>query len=373
MNPHAPSGELRAVWFSYLDLSPMLTGKTRRQFESAVGSAFDNVVSAGMNAVIVQVRPFGDALYPSAYFPWSAYASGTQGVSPGFDPLEIMVSAARARGLRIEAWVNPYRVRTADNKASKLSDGNPAKKWINEGSDAVVVTANGIYYNPARSEAQQLIINGVREIVANYDIDAIHFDDYFYPNPDERFDSKAYSEYVASGGRLALGDWRRENVDVLVKNVYSAIKSVRPGVEFGISPQGNMSANYNSQYINVEKWVSSSGYVDYIMPQIYFGFNNSSCPYVETVAKWNRLVTNKAIRLYIGLAPYKIGVKDGYAGTGKNEWINNSDIISRQVSAARGYAQYGGFALFRYDSMFSPVQAVAKQVGQELAQLKKIL
>ena len=109
------------------------------------------------------------------------------------------------------------------------------------------------------------------------------------------------------------------------------------------------------------------------MPQIYFGFNNSACPYNETVAKWNRIITNKSIKLYIGLAPYKIGVSDSYAGSGKDEWLNNSDILSRQVASARGYARYGGFAMFRYASLFSPAKAVEAQVKQELANLKKVL
>jgi len=373
INPVASSSEMRAMWFSYLDLSPMLKGKNKAQFTSAINTAFDNVVSLGLNTVIVQVRPFADALYNSEYFPWSVYISGTQGVAPGFDPLSVMIQCARARKLRIEAWVNPYRVKTSGNSTSSLSADNPAKRWLAEGSDAVIVTANGIYFNPASPDAQQLIINGVKELVRNYDIDGIHFDDYFYPSPDASFDAAYYSQYQSSGGSLSLGDWRRENVNILVRNVYAAIKTIDSSVAFGISPQGNMSNNYNTQYIDVAKWVTNSGYIDYIMPQIYFGFNNSGCPYVQTVAKWNNLITNKNIKLYIGLSPYKIGTVDNYAGAGKNEWINNSDILSRQVSAARGNNRYGGFALFRYASVFAPASNVASQVSTEINNLKKVL
>ncbi|MBQ2756389.1 MAG: family 10 glycosylhydrolase [Oscillospiraceae bacterium] len=371
--PVPAGGEMRAMWFSYLDLNPMLTGKTKAQFTSAINAAFDNVAELGLNTVIVQVRPFADALYNSDYFPWSSYVTGKQGVAPSFDPLAVMIQAARARGLRIEAWINPYRVKTSGNSTASLSSDNMAKKWIAEENDAVVVTANGIYYNPASPDAQQLIVNGVKEIVANYDVDGIHFDDYFYPSPDNSFDAKSYAAYKSAGGKLSLGDWRRENVNTLVRNVYAAIKSIDSRVVFGISPQGNMWNNYNTQYIDVEKWVTNSGYIDYIMPQIYFGFNNTACPYTQTVANWNSLITNKNITLYIGLSPYKIGTTDNFAGNGKTEWLNNTDIIARQVTTSRKYARCGGFALFRYASVFSPAANVSVQVKTEMSNLKDVL
>lgn len=139
-------------------------------------------------------------------------------------------------------------------------------------------TAVGIYYNPGSEEARQLIVDGVKEIVANYNVDGIHFDDYFYPTTDASFDSGTYAAYQNSGGTLSLADWRRENVNILVRQTYAAIKSINPSVKFGISPQGNMSNNYNVQYSDVAKWISTSGYVDYICPQVYFGFQNQHQP-----------------------------------------------------------------------------------------------
>lgn len=365
------TGERRAVWITYLEYANILKGKSKSVFQANINAVFDNCVSQGMNTVILQVRPFGDALYDSGYFPWSSYASGTEGVSPGFDPLQVMVESARARGLRIEAWINPYRIRTGSSNA--LSDDNPASKWLAEGSDCVVKTSSGIYYNPAREEVRQLVVNGVAELVRNYDIDAIHFDDYFYPNPDDSFDNTAYQEYVNAGGTLGRGDWRRENVNKLVRAVYTTIKSIDSSVELGISPQCNMSNNYNQQYIDVAKWLSNSGYVDYIAPQLYVGFENSTAPYAQTVAQWNSMIKVSGIDLYVGLAVYKIGQTDTWAGSGKSEWLNVTDMLQRQVEVSREQSHYKGFILYRYDSFANPASGVKSQVAQEMANLRSIL
>ncbi len=326
----------------------------------------------GLNTVFVQVRPYGDALYDSDYFPWSHTITGTEGVNPGYDPLAIMVKEAHARGLSIEAWINPYRVRHSGTTAA-LSSDNQAQKWLSAGSDSVVKTAVGIYYNPGSEEARQLIVDGVKEIVANYNVDGIHFDDYFYPTTDASFDSGTYAAYQNSGGTLSLADWRRENVNILVRQTYAAIKSINPSVKFGISPQGNMSNNYNVQYSDVAKWISTSGYVDYICPQVYFGFQNSTNPYDATVQKFNGMITAPGVDLYVGLAPYKIGTEDTWAGEGKNEWINGENILARMVGSARKNGHYKGFALYRYDSVFAPAAGVKAQVEAELSNLMDVL
>lgn len=364
--------EYRAVWFSYLDLSGMLKGQSQSGFRQNIRAAFQNVAQLGCNVVIAQVRPFGDALYESDYFPWSYLCTGTEGKSPGYDPLAVMIEEAHGLGLEIEAWVNPYRIRASGNN-NALSSSNIASQWEAEEEDYVIRYGGGIYYNPARPAVRQLIVDGVRELVENYDVDGIHFDDYFYPSPDDSFDDTAYQEYQSGGGSMTRGDWRRENVNILIRDVYAAIKAVDPSVRFGVSPQGNTSNNYNSQYIDVDKWLSNPGYVDYICPQIYFGFNNSAYPFTQTVELWNNKIKVSGISLYIGLAPYKIGLTDTWAGSGKNEWISDSSILARQVQAARENEKYGGFALFRYASLFAPDGSVKSQVEKERNALADLL
>lgn len=366
--------EVRAIWLSYLDLKAMLLtsgdqSAGEKQFTKNIETAFDNMQALGLNTVIAQVRPFSDALYESELFPWSYLAAGTEGKDPGFDPLEIMVEQAHARGMRLEAWINPYRVRNGAN-TREMSAGNPANAMLKTGD---AIQYNGaITYNPASKKAQQLIVDGVKEIVENYDVDGIHFDDYFYPTTDMAFDKASYQSYRSAGGTLDQADWRRQNVNDLVKAVYAAIKEIDEDVVFGISPQGNMDNNYNNQFIDVEEWLTEDGYIDYICPQIYFGFQNSTCPYAETVKAWDQQITND-VKLYVGLAPYKIGLEDTYAGNGKWEWANNDDLLARMVETARESENYQGFSLFRYDSVFCPQSDVKNDVKQEVNNLKDVL
>ncbi len=371
--PETPgdSSEVKSVWISYLELDSLLKGKSKSQFTSNIDSVFTNAVNFGLNTVFVQVRPFGDAIYPSDLFPWSYLATGTEGKDPGFDPLAIMVHMAHNKGLKIEAWINPYRVRS-DSSSRPLSSDNQAQIWLNEGNDSVVKYGNIISYNPARPQARKLIIDGVIEIVQNYDVDGIHFDDYFYPTTDAAFDQAAYNEYKSSGGSMSLSNWRMENVNQLVRDVYTAVKSSGGGsVRFGISPQANIENNYNSQYSDVKKWMSNTGYLDYICPQVYFGFDNSAYPFESTVNLWNNLIKVNSVDLYIGLSPYKIGQTDQWAGSGKNEWLNTTDILKRMVLCSRQASKYQGFSLYRYDSLFG--SGISNQVKTERENLKGIL
>ena len=236
------SGEMRGVWVSYLDWNGW--AKDEAGYKKAMDQTLDLCVQKGLNAVFLQVRPDGDAMYPSQYFPWSKFASGKQGKNPGYDPLAYAVQAAHQRGLQLHAWINPYRITGYLNRYSDLCASNPAIAWAKDGdssNDRWVLCQNGeYYYNPAIPQVRQLIIDGVKEIVTNYEVDGIHFDDYFYPNLD---DSKAetwfdYPEYQAGGTSLSVAAWRRNNVNELVKGVYSAVKSIRPQASFGISPEG---------------------------------------------------------------------------------------------------------------------------------------
>ena len=367
----APTGETKAVWISYLEYQSILTGKTEKQFTESIRKMFKNLSEDGFNTVFAHVRSHSDAMYDSDIFPWSVYCTGTEGVDPGFDPLEIMVKEAHNAGLRIEAWINPYRVKGSSN-TEKIASSSPAYDWLDTGK--VVVLDNGIYYNPADEDVIDLVVSGVEEIVRNYDVDGIHFDDYFYPTTAENFDKDYYNAYKSSGGGMKLGAWRRQNVNTLIKEVYSAIKAIDSSCRFGVSPAGNMETNYNNLYCDVYTWVTSKGYIDYICPQIYFGFNNKSRPYLDVLEEFSSIITNKDIELIVGLAAYKCGAEDTYAGAdGKTEWLNNSDILARQVNAAREDPHYGGFALYRYDSVYNPASSVKSAVKSEFDNLKKIM
>lgn len=364
--------EIKGVWLSYLDISSMLKGKNEKEFRRNISEAIKKVEDMGLNTLIVQVRPSSDALYESKYYPWSIYCTGTEGKNPGYDPLKVILDESHSKNIRVEAWVNPYRVRI-DSEKLPLSEINPASKWIEEDSDNIIKYNNGIYYNPGKKEVRELIVNGIKEIVENYDVDGIHFDDYFYPSSDESIDQKSYREYVSSGGNLELDSWRRENINILVKQVYLAIKDINPKVTFGISPQGSMNNNYNSQFIDVKEWVQNPGYIDYICPQVYYGFLNDNSNFKKVIEEFNNLITEPTVKLYVGLAAYKIGTEDTWAGNGKSEWKNSKDILKKQVEASRKLEKYDGILLFRYDSIFNPSSEVEGQIKKEMESLRAIL
>lgn len=356
------SGEMRGVWVSYLDWNGW--AKDEAGYKKAMDQTLDLCVQKGLNAVFLQVRPDGDAMYPSQYFPWSKFASGKQGKNPGYDPLAYAVQAAHQRGLQLHAWINPYRITGYLNRYSDLCASNPAIAWAKDGdssNDRWVLCQNGeYYYNPAIPQVRQLIIDGVKEIVTNYEVDGIHFDDYFYPNLD---DSKAetwfdYPEYQASGTSLSVAAWRRNNVNELVRGVYSAVKSIRPQALFGISPEGYLQnlRKDTRQFTDVDAWMTQSGYVDYLMPQIYWGFeakqNGQAAGYAfaNCLNEWVTLKKKGNVKLYVGLALYKTGT-DAVDGNEVPEWQRYHDIMKREVQAGRATGQVSGYCFYDLSSL----------------------
>ena len=369
---NSPDDYVKSVWMTYFELEQLTSSSdTAQDFEEAVKEAFDILKDTGLNTVTVQVRPCADAFYKSDYFPVSKYCFGEQGGELKYDPLEIMVSVAHSMNLRLEAWINPYRVSQSDD-INELCDTNQAKIWYqNDDTKSNVYISDKIYFNPASDEVTQLIVNGVKEIVMNYAVDGIHFDDYFYPTDKEDIDSKEYSAYVESGGELALDDWRRENVSNMVKSVYSAVKQANAEVQFGISPQSKVSTDYNVLYADVEKWASEEGYVDYICPQIYFGFYNEVQPFGRTAKEWSERTT--AVKLYAGLPLYKAGEKDEFASADQdyaiNEFVDNNNIISRQIIYLDNLSNVGGYYIYSFSYL---TDGQSSAVKNEIENIKNL-
>lgn len=344
------------VWINYNELSMKKeSGGNEESFRKKVGDMFSRCESLGVNNLFVQVRPFCDAFYKSDIFPYSEYITGKQGVNPNYDPLKIMTEEAKKRGLKIHAWINPYRVsyKTDINTLSKTS---PAYILYNEKGNDVYIGESGIYLNPASDKAKKLVLEGVRELLS-YNIDGIHLDDYFYPNKDEKIDKAEYEKYRSSGGSLSLEDWRRSHVTSLVGMLYSEIKAASPGILFGISPMGDIEKNYASLYADIPLWCSKTGYVDYIMPQLYYGFENEKLPFEKTAESWKALAEKGNVKIYGGLALYKLGKEDKFAGeqsekkdTARYEWVNNKDVISRQIAVLEEL-KYGGTVFYSYSSL----------------------
>lgn len=356
----------RAVWISYLEWEQM-DFTSEDVFEGQVSELFATCIDTGLNVAIVQVRPFGDALYPSNLFPFSHLCTGIQGQDPGFDPLAVLVEQAHRCGMEIEAWINPYRLQSGGVPA-QLSQDSPAvlhPDWVKKAND-------GLWLDPANEEVQAFIVDGVQELCENYAIDGIHFDDYFYPTTDPSFDAESYTEYCSSGGNLSLGDWRRENVSNLVAACYNAAHSC--GVRFGIAPQGNLQNNQEMQYSDVQRWLAEPGFVDYLMPQMYWGLTwetdgDHSAALGNCLSQWLALPRADQVDLYVGLGAYRIGDGDGSAGS-QAEWNSGHALADQTRFLVEN--RISGFALYRYASLFHNTRW-SDLAGQEVSALRKLL
>ena len=356
----AAEPEFRALWVSSvynLDY-PSQKGLTADALRREADALLDLAERCGLNAVVLQVRPCADSLYPTALFPWSEYLTGTQGKAPdgGFDPLGYFIEAGHARGLKIHAWCNPYRVtrgaaKSREEALSRLAEGHPARSR----PELVRFHSDGcLYFDPGLPQAQALILDGMLEIVKSYPVDGLHLDDYFYPGAD--FDDAG--AYAAYGGRFSdLGDFRRDAVTQFVSRLYRGVKEINPGVQVGISPFGiwaNRSKNplgsrtvggqsYYDHYADSRGWVKS-GLVDYIAPQLYWPTGGREGEYAELLRWWCETVSGTGVKLYVGLGAYRL--LEAEAGS---PWEGTAEIESQlaQLTAS----QASGFLLFRAGSV----------------------
>ncbi|MEG0229597.1 MAG: family 10 glycosylhydrolase [Oscillospiraceae bacterium] len=215
-----------------------------------------------------------------------------------------------------------------------------------------------------------LITNGVAELCENYDISGIHFDDYFYPTTDNNFDKTDYENYKNNNGQLKLEDWRRDNVTKLIKSVYDKIKAINKNISFGISPSGDYEKAQNSMYADLNKWLSQDGYVDYICPQIYYGFNNQSLPFEQTKNMWVDKTKAESVKLIVGLPFYKSGGEDLWAGSGKNEFKENSNIITKMIESIKKNEKISGYILYDYNHIKN-LNTISSKEFEGLKQLNK--
>jgi uncharacterized lipoprotein YddW (UPF0748 family) len=350
---YAADTEMRGVWVPTV-LSLNYPSKVTTDPEALKADALrilDNAKALGFNAVFFQVRPTSDALYRSSVFPWSKYLTGTQGLPPErqFDPLAFITQAAHERGLQLHAWLNPYRITSEAADNDKLAPGHPAlahPEWT-------VLHEGKMYWNPGEPGARQLISDGVREIVENYDVDGIHIDDYFYPGQDFN-DAAAYAAY---GGGLSLTEWRLANTEATVADMYNITRSSGKNMVFGVSPMGiwanqgtsPLGSNtrggeaYTQKYADTRGWVKR-GVLDYIAPQIYWNIGFDVAEYKTLVDWWSDVVAGTGVKLYIGQAAYRTGNPNrGSAWHGVSE-------ISRQLDYNRGKADVSGYIMYTYNT-----------------------
>ncbi|MDR2571267.1 MAG: family 10 glycosylhydrolase [Oscillospiraceae bacterium] len=354
---NTPAEEFRAVWVAtVLNLDfPSRQDMSVNAMKREIDEIISRTAEMGLNAIIFQVRPTGDSFYESEIFPWSHWLSGTQGQGiPDFDPLAYWIEASHAKEIELHAWLNPYRViHTSTNSSDPgtLSLNNPV--YINP-ELAVAWTAQngskGLFLDPGLPEARQLIIDGIAEIALKYDIDGIHIDDYFYPGTDFN-DAASFEQY---GGGMNLADWRRENVNTLIKDIQTTISDINEtnnkNIRWGISPSAiwkndsndplgvqvpSTFESYHLLYADSRRWVTE-GWIDYICPQIYWYIGFETADFEAIFDWWAELCKDNNVDLYIGHAAYREQQDDqspNWRGEiiRQLEMVENSDAVTGSV------------------------------------------
>lgn len=354
-----PSRKMKAVWLTTVFNLDYPKKKTTdgESLKKQLQEIVKNIDDMGFNTIFFQVRPSSDAFYRSKIFPWSKYLTGTQGVAPtgGFDPLEYIINEAHARNIEVHAWINPYRVAMSKADYDSLVPTHPAKThpdWVfSHGGSG----KERYYFNPGIPAVQRLVFDSVTEIIDNYLVDGIHMDDYFYPGKKIN-DSKEFEKY--GEGFNNIEDWRRDNVNMLVKNLYYLVKAKDISLDFGISPfaiWANKSTNplgsdtnatqaYYAMYADTRLWVKE-GYIDYIMPQIYWPIGYKIADYQKVLNWWVDVTKDTNVKLYVGMAGYKAGSTNP-----KSAWYGIKEI-QNQINLNNSIESVRGYTMFRYKNL----------------------
>lgn len=348
-----PKHEFRAVWVAtVVNIDwPSAQGLSTAEQKVEVINILDKHKSMGMNAIILQVRPAADAFYQSELEPWSRYITGTQGQAPKpfYDPLEFWTNECHKQGMELHAWLNPYRV------AQKFDEPLSTNHIAFEHPEWILQYGNKLYFDPGVPETREFVGKVVKDIVARYDIDAIHFDDYFYPYPlpNEAFpDTASFRQYNRGFAKDSIADWRRDNVDLCIKMLNENIKATKPWVKFGISPFGVWrnqeddprgsatkagATNYDHLYANIIKW-QEKGWIDYCLPQLYWHIGHPLVDFTLLANWWKNHTYGRA--MYVGQGPYRITPE-----TKTKEWTE-PDQLPKQIEVLRSIPEIGGSAYF---------------------------
>lgn len=349
------------VWINYNEIHSIIEEcETKSQLNDKIKLMLNEYKKYNINTIFLHSRAFDDCFYTSKIYPPSEYCVNDNNELK-FDVLQSFIDCSNEFNIEIHAWINPYRIRK-DNKTELINKNTLEGKWYAQNPDdkRLIITETSIFYNPASMEVQKYVLSGIKEILDNYNVDGIHIDDYFYPTTNENIDTEFYNEYVKQGGELPLSDFRRQNVNSLVTSIYSLVKFYNEDLVFSISPSANIDADYNSHYADVKLWASQKGYADFIIPQIYFGFEHETMPFETVLNEWLKLKTEKT-KLAIGLSVYKSGDIDTFAKSGSNEWIENTDILKRQIQIINNNEHLNGYSYYSSSYLINDYNENLKQ------------
>lgn len=324
----AQAKEVRAVWVSFFEYeSAGLKDKSESAFRQNADKMFRRIRDNGCNTVFFHVRAFDDAIWLSDNFEFSSYMGEYE---PDYDPLAILVESAHKYKLSFHAWMNPYRI---------------TQKKV---------------YDPSQQSTKSRILLAVKEVIDGYPVDGVHFDDYFYPGSSH----KQYKKYASVSKKKKM-----QNVNTMIRSVYDMVKQKSPALQFGISPAGNVEY-CESVGADIKTWMSTTGYIDYIVPQIYWSNSYKLAGkmtklFDERLREWKELNTGN-ITMYIGLGLYRGGMRD----SADRGWSRSSKVVASQISKTRRSAKVSGYALFSYESLYK--KACQKEVKNMLSRISTV-
>ena len=363
-----PVREFRAAWVATVDNIDFPTRKalTAEQQKAELIQALELAKSLRLNAVIFQVRPQCDALYKSDIEPWSEFLTGEMGKAQSFDPLEFLVAEAHRRGVLVHAWFNPYRA--LHPAAQTVSEGHISKRR----PDLVRQYGKYLWLDPSDPEVQRYSLSVVRDVVRRYDIDGVHFDDYFYPYPEkdaagariEFPDDANWQKYKSRGGKLSRGEWRRSNVNDFIAAAGREVRRIKPWVLYGVSPFGTWRPDpskgisgfdaYSELYADARKWLRD-GTVDYLAPQLYWETARKGQSF-PVLLDWWKSQNSKGRHIWVGVAPYRIGSNENFT----------AGEIANQIRLTRGSPMTRGAIHFSLKSLRNDLGGVQKVLRDEV-------
>lgn len=390
---HFDPKKVRGVWVSNVANIDTPKGLPMEEYQDYLKKMIANIASYNINVVVFQVRPMGDAYYKSQLNPWSRFITGVEDQDPGFDVLEFVINECKKYGIRVHAWMNPYRVgneqmdkinKTKEEYLDTLSKRNFAR--IHK-EHTILDGINKVILSPSHPEVIKFVTDTIMEVAKNYDVEAVHIDDYFYPYAKipEELEYDDYLKYRDYEGQ-SMDDFRRSNVNKMIKSIYEGLKELLSNtgkkVEFGISPfaiyRTNSSINpegwekgsyhsagvlqcYEGLYSDVYKWMKE-GWIDYVVPQVYFPFERQDVTYHDLVLWWSNICKETNTKLYIGQGLYQMGVED------KKEW-QNPEEMKNQLTFNCQFDNVEGTIFFTYRDLVKGQNPIKDQALDTIKEL----